>query len=1479
MKKTLLVLIAVFAGLFNLSLQAQCPNNNTLFFTYPAPTTIGASVGTGICIFAGEHYVITNMQAGSTYRLSSCGSPDLVDTRITVYPDASGGSALAFNDDFCGTRAQLDFTPATTGSYRILLDKTGPGNSCISSTTECGEIVVSLISTGAVTDYCTPQYAVGVSNGDFINGVSLGSISNLNTGSSTGSSYNDFTNLSTELLPSTAYQLTVQNNPDFSEIIAAWIDYNQDLTFSTDELLGQTSVAAGQNGVINFTTPASPAAGQTRMRVRMTFTIPVSGGQMDPCVSYQFGEAEDYAVSFPSDPPGPPSGLNFSTACGLSTTIQDNACPNNTTASVTVSGLDASLGTAQQLSSVDVIIEHAQASDLDLFLQAPDGSVIELSTDNGGLGADYGSYAGNVCTQVARFSMSAQTAITSANAPFIGSFIPEGNLNSLNNGINPNGIWRLRACDDFAGDIGTIRFFSVNFEALQTEVPSCADSYNLADAAQNVPVDQQLSWVAGTGQPTGYDVYFGTSQTPILVSDAQSTTSFNPGTLLPSTTYFYQIVPSNNAGDAVGCPIRSFTTSANEDVILMTNGSINTCTGIFTDGGGSNGNYANGDSLVFTIFPDAPNSAVQVDFSTFELEDGFDIFAIADGADENATVIGVYNGTNSPGIVTATNPTGALTFAFLADDIINAPGWTAAISCVPLTSVPSCVASSAPADLASGVSIDSDLTWTEGSGAPTSYDIYFGTNPAPALAQADFQGTTFDVGTLFYNTTYYYQIVPKNASGSATDCPVLQFTTESEPVTGILMQNGTLTVCDGQFFDSGAASNDYSTEESLTLTLLPEVSGNLVSVTFDQFSTEAELDVLTVYSGSTVSGSPIASLSGSDLVLPLTLTSSAADGALTFVFNSDLQVTEAGWSANVSCITVSDSTVWDIVVNSEVHNTLESLVLLAGLDGALDGPGPLTLFAPTDAAFAALPQVVVDALVADPTGALTDVLLYHVVGAQALSSDLTDGQQIVTLNGESVTVTISDGNVLINDALVIVRDILADNGVVHVIDAVLVPPTPEPDTTVWDIVVNSEVHNTLESLVLLAGLDGALDGPGPLTLFAPTDAAFAALPQSVVDALVADPTGALTDVLLYHVVGAQALSTDLTDGQQVVTLNGESVTVTINVDGIFINDAQVIVRDILADNGVVHVIDAVLTPPVPEPDTTVWDIVVNSEVHNTLESLVLLAELDGALDNIDASLTLFAPTDAAFAALNPTLVDALVADPTGALAQVLLYHVVGSQALSTDLSDGQQIVTLNGESVTVSITPDGIFINDAQVIIRDILADNGVVHVLDAVLTPPTPEPDTTVWDIVVNSEVHNTLESLVQLAELDGALDNIDASLTLFAPTDAAFAALDPAVVAALTADPTGALAQVLLYHVVGSQALSADLSDGQQIVTLNGESVTVSIVDGSVFINDAQVIIADILADNGVVHVIDAVLTPPVPEPDTTVWDIVVNSEVHNT
>jgi subtilisin-like proprotein convertase family protein len=902
MKKILqlftLTLLAVLV--FGNQAQAQCPNNNVLFTQYSAPTTIGASVGSEVCIYAGEYYLLNNMQAGSTYRISSCGSTNIVDTRLTVYAN-SGGPALAFNDDFCGTRAQLDFTPATTGNYRILLDQTGPGNTCTSTinSTECGEISITLISAGSGSEYCIPNYSAGTVNGDFINGVTIGSISNLNSGTSGGPSYNDFTNLSTQLSPSTSYSISIQNNPDFVEIVGAWIDYDQNLEFTEDELLGQIQISAGATGTINFTTPASVAAGETRLRVRSAFTIPVSGADIDACATYQFGEAEDYTVVFPSDPPGPPSDLSFSTACGISTSIQDNACPNNTLASVTVSGLGV-LGTNHLIQSVDIIIEHDMAADLDIFLQGPDGQLVELSTDNGGSGADYGFFQTDNCTQFARFTMSASTPVNGGTAPFIGSFIPEGNLADFHDGGNANGIWRLRVCDDFAGDVGTIRYFRVNFESVQTQAPLCAESYNLADEAQNVSLDQQISWVAGSGQPSSYDVFFGTSATPSLASDNQTSTSFNPETLLPSTEYFYQVVPANSAGSATGCPIRSFTTADNGDVILMANGIINTCSGTFTDAGGVNGNYLNNDTLLLTIFPDQANSAVQAAFNSFELESGFDALVILDGIDENGTIVGVYLGTDSPGTVTATNPQGALTFAFISDDIINAPGWSATISCVPSTSVPTCATNLSPADLSTGVSVDANLSWSAGLGVTTAYDVYFGTSVNPPLLQADVTATSFDLPTLLNSTLYYYQIVPKNSNGTATDCPILSFTTEAAPNV-ILMQNGSVTACDAQFFDTGGANSDYSNGESLLLTILPDSPGNLVSITFTQFNTDPGFDLLTIYDGVDDQGTPISSLGGNSFTLPFTVTSDDPTGALTLRFSSDFQVTASGWAAQISC--------------------------------------------------------------------------------------------------------------------------------------------------------------------------------------------------------------------------------------------------------------------------------------------------------------------------------------------------------------------------------------------------------------------------------------------------------------------------------------------------------------------------------------------------------------------------------------------------
>ena len=415
------------------------------------------------------------------------------------------------------------------------------------------------------------------------------------------------------------------------------------------------------------------------------------------------------------------------------------------------------------------------------------------------------------------------------------------------------------------------------------------------------------------------------------------------------------------------------------------------------------------------------------------------------------------------------------------------------------------------------------------------------------------------------------------------------------------------------------------------------------------------------------------------------------------------------------CTFANAQTVVDIIVDSPDHNTLEAAVIAAELNDDLSGDGPFTVFAPTDAAFAALPEAFVTGLLANPTGQLADILLYHVLGAEVPSTALSDGQIATTLQGEDVTVTINMDGVFINNAQVTVTDIPADNGIVHVLNAVMLPPSFP--TTVVDVVVNSDVHTTLEAAVIAAELADDLSGAGPLTVFAPTDDAFAALPPAFVTGLLANPTGQLADILTYHVLGAQVLASDLSDGQTATTLQGEDITVTINGNGVFVNNAQVTVTDIVTPNGVVHVIDAVMLPP--SFPTTVVDVVVDSDIHTTLEAAVISAELADDL-SAEGPFTLFAPTDEAFAAVDPTVLSDLLADPTGNLAQVLLYHALGAQVLSGDLSDGQIATTLQGEDVEVSINANGVFINDAEVVVANIVTPNGVVHVLDAVMLPPS---------------------------------------------------------------------------------------------------------------------------------------------------------------
>ncbi|HET59991.1 MAG TPA: fasciclin domain-containing protein, partial [Chloroflexi bacterium] len=338
--------------------------------------------------------------------------------------------------------------------------------------------------------------------------------------------------------------------------------------------------------------------------------------------------------------------------------------------------------------------------------------------------------------------------------------------------------------------------------------------------------------------------------------------------------------------------------------------------------------------------------------------------------------------------------------------------------------------------------------------------------------------------------------------------------------------------------------------------------------------------------------------------------------------------------------------------------------------------------------------------------ALTDILLYHVVAGDVRAADVIKLDMGEAISGLPFEVKVDGGKVYINEAQVIITDIEADNGVIHVIDAVLLPPMDIVDTAVTD-----GRFTTLAAALTAADLIDTLKGEGPFTVFAPTDDAFAKLPASTVEALLED-IPALTDILLYHVVEGRVKAAQVVEIEVGESISGAPFRVRVEDGRVFINEAEVIITDIFTSNGTIHVIDSVILPPQDIVDTAVAD-----GRFTTLAAALEAADLIDALKG-EGPFTVFAPTDAAFAALPAGTVEALLED-IPALTNILLYHVVEGRFLAADVLELEEAETLSGESFRIKIENGNVYLNDTvMVIITDILTSNGVIHVIDAVLLP-----------------------------------------------------------------------------------------------------------------------------------------------------------------
>ena len=276
------------------------------------------------------------------------------------------------------------------------------------------------------------------------------------------------------------------------------------------------------------------------------------------------------------------------------------------------------------------------------------------------------------------------------------------------------------------------------------------------------------------------------------------------------------------------------------------------------------------------------------------------------------------------------------------------------------------------------------------------------------------------------------------------------------------------------------------------------------------------------------------------------------------------------------------SDIVDTAVADGRFTTLVTAVEAAGLVETLKGEGPFTVFAPTDDAFAALPAGTLESLLLpENKQQLTDILLYHVVPGKVMAADVTGLTSATTVLGKDIAIKVDMGNVYINEAKVIITDIETSNGVIHVIDAVILPPAEEAANTIVDIAVADGRFTTLVAAVEAADLVETLSGEGPFTVFAPTDDAFAALPAGTLESLLLpENKQQLTDILLYHVVPGKVMAADVTGLTSATTVLGKDITITVKDGKVFLNDTvEVIITDIEASNGVIHVIDAVLLPP------------------------------------------------------------------------------------------------------------------------------------------------------------------------------------------------------------------------------------------------------------------------------------------------------------
>uniref|UniRef100_A0A3Q3G7C8 Periostin, osteoblast specific factor a n=1 Tax=Labrus bergylta TaxID=56723 RepID=A0A3Q3G7C8_9LABR len=516
--------------------------------------------------------------------------------------------------------------------------------------------------------------------------------------------------------------------------------------------------------------------------------------------------------------------------------------------------------------------------------------------------------------------------------------------------------------------------------------------------------------------------------------------------------------------------------------------------------------------------------------------------------------------------------------------------------------------------------------------------------------------------------------------------------------------------------------------------------------------------------------------------------------------------------------------------------TTQQYTDMSKLREEIEGKGSFTMFAPSNEAWDQLAPEMRSALESNVNIELYNALHFHMVNRRFLTKDLKNDITVTSMyNDLGLYINhYSNGIVTVNCARIIHGNQVATNGVVHVIDRVI----GFVSNTIKGVL---DVNDDLTSFTLASGMMDKLDQPGHYTLFAPTNEAFDKLAPGHLERIMGDKD-VIAALVNYHLLNSVQCSEAIMSGSTYETAEGSTIEIGCDGNSLTVNGIKMVLKkDIVTSNGVIHLIDKVL---IPDSAKEVMELV--GETQSTFSDMVSELGLAAALGP-KREYTLLAPVNTAFT-------KEVMSTDQSFLKYILENHILKLKITLNELYNGQLLETLAGKLLRVFIYRTAVCIENACMMRGGKEGSNGALHVMKSLITPA----EKTIYQLLVIDGRFKIFLSLMETAGLTDLLKQ-EGSYTIFAPTDDAFEGLSREDFTLLKSD-LNALRVILLYHFSNGVFINGGLEGGvtNLLKTIQGNNLQVTSVNNSILVNSVGVPDSDLMATNGVIHVVKNVLYP---------------------